>query len=144
MPRELGLSVWEVIGAAATKPFGFMPFYPGPGLGGHCLPSDPYYLSWKVRLEGYEPRFISFADEIKGTFVKYADGKLTLKVDDKDKEFNIPADLKVKRKFGKDGEEKEIAVRDILSSKFMKEGTKMTVTTDGDKVTDVKMERKGK
>jgi len=53
-----------VVSAAATKPFGFMPFWPGPGLGGHCLPSDPYYLSWKVRMAGYEPRFIAFADEI--------------------------------------------------------------------------------
>jgi UDP-N-acetyl-D-glucosamine dehydrogenase len=64
MCRKLGISVWEVVSAAATKPFGFMPFWPGPGLGGHCLPSDPYYLSWKIRMEGYEPRFISFADEI--------------------------------------------------------------------------------
>ena len=64
MCRRLGISVWEVIDAAATKPFGFMPFYPGPGLGGHCLPSDPHYLSWKMRLDGYEPRFIGFADDI--------------------------------------------------------------------------------
>jgi UDP-N-acetyl-D-glucosamine dehydrogenase len=64
MCRRLGISVWEVIAASATKPFGFMPFYPGPGLGGHCLPSDPHYLSWKLRLDGYEPRFIGFADEI--------------------------------------------------------------------------------
>ena len=64
MCRRLGISVWEVIGAAATKPFGFMPFYPGPGLGGHCLPSDPHYLSWRLRLDGYEPRFIAFADDI--------------------------------------------------------------------------------
>jgi UDP-N-acetyl-D-glucosamine dehydrogenase len=71
MCRKLGLSVWEVIGAAATKPFGFMPFYPGPGLGGHCLPSDPYYLSWKVRLAGYEPRFITFADEINRRMPEY-------------------------------------------------------------------------
>ena len=71
MCRKLGLSVWEVIGAAATKPFGFMPFWPGPGLGGHCLPSDPYYLSWKVRLEGYEPRFIAFADEINRRMPEY-------------------------------------------------------------------------
>jgi UDP-N-acetyl-D-glucosamine dehydrogenase len=71
MCRKLGLSVWEVIEAAATKPFGFMPFYPGPGLGGHCLPSDPYYLSWKVRLEGYEPRFITFADEINRRMPEY-------------------------------------------------------------------------
>ena len=71
MSRKLGISVWEVVAAAATKPFGFMPFYPGPGLGGHCLPSDPYYLSWKVRLEGYEPRFITFADEINRRMPSY-------------------------------------------------------------------------
>jgi UDP-N-acetyl-D-glucosamine dehydrogenase len=71
MCRRLGLSVWEVIAAASTKPFGFMPFYPGPGLGGHCLPSDPHYLSWKVRLEGYEPRFIAFADEINRRMPAY-------------------------------------------------------------------------
>jgi UDP-N-acetyl-D-glucosamine dehydrogenase len=71
MCRRLGLSVWEVIAAASTKPFGFMPFYPGPGLGGHCLPSDPHYLSWKVRLAGYEPRFITFADEINRRMPEY-------------------------------------------------------------------------
>ncbi len=71
MCKRLGVSVWEVIAGAATKPFGFMPFYPGPGLGGHCLPSDPHYLSWKVRLEGYEPRFITFADEINRAMPEY-------------------------------------------------------------------------
>src|SRR5439155_504389 len=71
MCRRLGISVWEVIGAAATKPFGFMSFYPGPGLGGHCLPSDPHYLSWRLRLEGYEPRFIAFADEINRRMPTY-------------------------------------------------------------------------
>jgi UDP-N-acetyl-D-glucosamine dehydrogenase len=71
MCRKLGISVWEVVAAAATKPFGFMPFWPGPGLGGHCLPSDPHYLSWKVRLEGYEPRFIAFADEINRQMPAY-------------------------------------------------------------------------
>jgi len=71
MCRKLGISVWEVIRAASTKPFGFMPFWPGPGLGGHCLPSDPHYLSWKVRLEGYEPRFIAFADEINRQMPAY-------------------------------------------------------------------------
>lgn len=69
--RRLGISVWEVIAAAATKPFGFMPFVPGPGLGGHCLPSDPHYLSWRVRLAGYEPRFIAFADEINSQMPTY-------------------------------------------------------------------------
>jgi UDP-N-acetyl-D-glucosamine dehydrogenase len=71
MCRRLGISVWEMVAAAATKPFGFMPFWPGPGLGGHCLPSDPHYLSWKVRLEGYEPRFIAFADEINRQMPAY-------------------------------------------------------------------------
>jgi UDP-N-acetyl-D-glucosamine dehydrogenase len=71
MCRRLGISVWEVIAAAATKPFGFMAFYPGPGLGGHCLPSDPHYLSWRVRLEGYEPRFIAFADQINASMPMY-------------------------------------------------------------------------
>ena len=62
--RKLGVDPWEVIAAAATKPFGFMPFYPGPGIGGHCIPVDPLYLSWKVRLTGYEAQFIALADQI--------------------------------------------------------------------------------
>ncbi len=64
MCRHLGVNTREVIDAAATKPFGFMPFYPGPGIGGHCIPVDPLYLSWKMRLNGYEARIISVADEI--------------------------------------------------------------------------------
>lgn len=62
--RSIGVDPWEVIEAAATKPFGFMPFYPGPGTGGHCIPLDPLYLSWKVRLNGFETRFIALADHI--------------------------------------------------------------------------------
>jgi UDP-N-acetyl-D-glucosamine dehydrogenase len=64
MCSHLGVSVWEVIDAAATKPFGFMPFFPGPGIGGHCIPIDPMYLAWKLRLNGYEARFIALADEV--------------------------------------------------------------------------------
>ena len=64
MCRYLGVDSREVIDAAATKPFGFMPFYPGPGIGGHCIPVDPLYLSWKMRVTGYEARFISLADDI--------------------------------------------------------------------------------
>ena len=60
----MGIDVWEVIEAAATKPFGFMPFYPGPGLGGHCLPIDPLYLSWKARLHDFEAHLIQVASEI--------------------------------------------------------------------------------
>src|SRR5579863_5293146 len=61
---RMGLDIWEVIDAAATKPFGFMPFYPGPGLGGHCIPVDPYYLSWKAREFDFATRFIELAGEI--------------------------------------------------------------------------------
>jgi UDP-N-acetyl-D-glucosamine dehydrogenase len=62
--RRIGVDPWEVIEAAATKPFGFMPFYPGPGIGGHCIPVDPLYLSWKIRLAGHETQFIALADQI--------------------------------------------------------------------------------
>jgi len=61
MCKKMDIDVWEVIDAAATKPFGFMPFYPGPGLGGHCIPIDPFYLSWKARASGFETRFIELA-----------------------------------------------------------------------------------
>jgi UDP-N-acetyl-D-glucosamine dehydrogenase len=61
MCQQFGINVWEVIDAAKTKPFGFMPFYPGPGLGDHCIPIDPYYRTWKARLNGFEPRLIEMA-----------------------------------------------------------------------------------
>src|SRR6266446_798283 len=64
MCARLGVDVWEVIDSAATKPFGFMPFYPGPGLGGHCIPIDPLYLSWKLRTLNYKARFIDLASEV--------------------------------------------------------------------------------
>ncbi|MCB9890287.1 MAG: nucleotide sugar dehydrogenase [Planctomycetes bacterium] len=69
--RRLGISVFEVIDAAATKPFGFMPFRPGPGLGGHCLPIDPLYLSWKMRTLDYKVRFIELADEVNSAMPGY-------------------------------------------------------------------------
>lgn len=64
MCNKLNIDVWEVIDAAATKPFGFMPFYPGPGLGGHCIPIDPFYLSWKAKMSGFEARFIDLAAQV--------------------------------------------------------------------------------
>jgi len=71
MCDRVDIDVWEVIDAAATKPFGFMPFYPGPGLGGHCIPIDPHYLSWKIKQTGYEPRFIELASEINGKMPEF-------------------------------------------------------------------------
>jgi UDP-N-acetyl-D-glucosamine dehydrogenase len=67
MAHRMNIDVWEVIEAASTKPFGFMPFYPGPGLGGHCIPIDPFYLSWKARQNGFECRFIELAGHINGS-----------------------------------------------------------------------------
>ena len=71
MCRKMDINVWEVIDAAKTKPFGFMPFYPGPGLGGHCIPIDPYYLSWKARQSGFECRFIELAGQVNGAMPDY-------------------------------------------------------------------------
>jgi len=76
MCDRLGVNVWEVIDAAATKPFGFMPFYPGPGLGGHCIPVDPFYLSWKVREVGFEARFIELAGHVNGAMPNHVVDKV--------------------------------------------------------------------
>jgi len=70
------IDVWEVIEAAATKPFGFMPFYPGPGLGGHCIPVDPFYLSWKAKMDGAEARFIELAGQINAAMPRYVVSKI--------------------------------------------------------------------
>jgi UDP-N-acetyl-D-glucosamine dehydrogenase len=67
MSHRMNIDVWEVIDAASTKPFGFMPFYPGPGLGGHCIPIDPHYLSWKARQNGFECRFIELAGHVNSS-----------------------------------------------------------------------------
>jgi UDP-N-acetyl-D-glucosamine dehydrogenase len=74
MCRSFALDVWEIIDAAATKPFGFMPFYPGPGLGGHCIPIDPLYLSWKARVHGFEPRFIDLAHQVNSAMPRHVVG----------------------------------------------------------------------
>jgi len=71
MSHRMNLDVWEVIDAASTKPFGFMPFYPGPGLGGHCIPIDPFYLSWKARQNGFECRFIELAGHVNSSMPEY-------------------------------------------------------------------------
>ena len=76
MCDKLGINVWEVIHAAATKPFGFMPFYPGPGLGGHCIPIDPHYLSWKLKALNYNARFIELASEINTSMPLYVVNKV--------------------------------------------------------------------
>ena len=77
MSQRLGIDVWEVIDAAKTKPFGFMAFYPGPGLGGHCIPVDPYYLSWKARMHDFEPRFIELAGIVNESMPRFVVERIT-------------------------------------------------------------------
>jgi UDP-N-acetyl-D-glucosamine dehydrogenase len=77
MCGALKINVWEVIDAAKTKPFGFMPFYPGPGLGGHCIPIDPFYLSWKAKMNGFDARFIELAGAINEGMPRYVVEKVT-------------------------------------------------------------------
>ena len=85
MCDRMGINVWEVIEAAATKPFGFMPFYPGPGLGGHCIPIDPFYLSWKTKQAGIEARFIELAGYINGQMPHFVVDKIQNALNDQSK-----------------------------------------------------------
>ena len=85
MCRRLKVSVWEVIDAAATKPFGFMAFYPGPGLGGHCIPIDPLYLSWKLKTLNYRARFIELASEINAGMPEYVVERLVEALNDRER-----------------------------------------------------------
>jgi UDP-N-acetyl-D-glucosamine dehydrogenase len=85
MCGHLGVDVWEVIDAAATKPFGFMKFTPGPGLGGHCIPIDPLYLSWKMKSFHYNARFIELASEINTNMPRYVVSRVMEALNDRDK-----------------------------------------------------------
>lgn len=88
MCSKLGIDTWEVIDAAASKPFGFMPFYPGPGLGGHCIPVDPHYLSWKLKTLNYSARFIELAGEINSSMPGYVVQKVAESLNDNKRSIN--------------------------------------------------------
>jgi UDP-N-acetyl-D-glucosamine dehydrogenase len=88
MCNRMGLDVWEVIDAAKTKPFGFMPFYPGPGLGGHCIPIDPFYLSWKARQYNFEARFIELAGSVNGAMPEFVVQRIIDALNSKKKALN--------------------------------------------------------
>ena len=88
MCDKLGLNTWEVVDAAASKPYGFMPFYPGPGLGGHCIPVDPLYLSWKLRTLNYTARFIELASEVNSHMPDHVVGKIAGALNDESKAVN--------------------------------------------------------
>src|SRR5205085_5545994 len=83
--QDMDIDVWEVVKAASTKPFGFMPFYPGPGLGGHCIPIDPFYLTWKAREVGRHTKFIELAGEVNASMPKYVVGRLALALNEQGK-----------------------------------------------------------
>ncbi|MDP6279071.1 MAG: nucleotide sugar dehydrogenase [Nitrospinota bacterium] len=88
MCHNLDVNIWEVIDAAKTKPFGFMPFYPGPGLGGHCIPVDPIYLSWKARQMGFEARFIALADQVNSSMPQFVVDLVVKALGDRGKALN--------------------------------------------------------
>ena len=88
MCDRMNIDVWEVVDAAKTKPFGFMAFYPGPGLGGHCIPIDPFYLSWKAKQSGFDPRFIELAGHINGGMPHYVVEKIADALNTKRKSLN--------------------------------------------------------
>src|SRR5687767_3414457 len=88
MSHRMNIDVWEVIDAAKTKPFGFMPFYPGPGLGGHCIPIDPFYLSWKAKQNGFECLFIEPAGHVNGSMPEYVVERIGEALNTKKKAFN--------------------------------------------------------
>jgi UDP-N-acetyl-D-glucosamine dehydrogenase len=85
LAHRMGIDIWEVIEAASTKPFGFTPFYPGPGLGGHCIPIDPYYLSWKAQEYDFSTRFIQLAGEVNTSIPYYVVERIGLALNDRSK-----------------------------------------------------------
>ncbi len=93
MCDRLGINVWEVVDAASSKPYGFIPFFPGPGLGGHCIPVDPHYLSWKLKMLNYRARFIELAGEINAEMPHYVVGKVTEALNSRRKSVNGSAIL---------------------------------------------------
>ena len=102
MCDKLGIDVWEVIDAAKTKPYGFMPFYPGPGVGGHCIPVDPIYLSWKARMHGFEARFIDLASQVNSEMPHYVVSKVIEGLNDQRKALRCSTVLVVGAAYKKD------------------------------------------
>ncbi|HEX2619278.1 MAG TPA: nucleotide sugar dehydrogenase [Phototrophicaceae bacterium] len=116
MCDKLGINVWEVIEAAKSKPFGFMPFYPGPGLGGHCIPIDPHYLSWKLKTLNYTARFIELASEINTSMPVYVVSKIADALNDEGKAVRGSSILVLGTAYKRDVDDvRESPALDILS-----------------------------
>ncbi len=121
MCDALGVDVWEVIDAAATKPFGFMPFYPGPGLGGHCIPVDPFYLSWKLKTLNQTARFIELAGDVNGRMPSFVVGKVTDALNERRKAVNgarvLVLGVAYKRDVGDIRESPALEILELLAAK---------------------------
>ena len=118
---RMGIDIWEVIEAASTKPFGFSPFYPGPGMGGHCIPIDPFYLSWKAREYDFTTRFIELAGEINVTVPYYVVSKITDALNERKKSLKGAKILVLGVAFKKDvddaRESPALAIMELLKKK---------------------------
>lgn len=123
MCDRLGIDVWEVVEGASTKPFGFMPFYPGPGIGGHCIPIDPYYLSWKARSVGFEARFITLAGDINSYMPRHVVHKVGEALNSAEKSINGADILVLGVAYKKDiDDERESPAADIIDLLLEKGG----------------------
>ena len=121
MCQVLGIDVWEVIDAASTKPFGFMPFYPGPGLGGHCLPVDPQYLSWKLKTLNYHARFIELATDVNASMPAFVVSRIADALNDEGKAVNGSKIIIIGLSYKKDvGDLRESPALDILKLLYQK------------------------
>jgi len=122
--HEMGIDIWEVIAAARTKPFGFMPFYPGPGLGGHCIPIDPFYLTWKAREYQQQTRFIELAGEINTAMPQYVVNRLAEALNARKKPLNgsrvLLLGLAYKQDVDDDRESPTYALMDLLKKQGAK------------------------
>jgi UDP-N-acetyl-D-glucosamine dehydrogenase len=116
----MGVDIWEVVAAASTKPFGFMPFYPGPGLGGHCIPIDPFYLSWKAKEFGLPARFIELAGEINKAMPRYVVSRICDALNDRSKSLRgarvLLLGLAYKKNVDDDRESPTYAIWDLLNA----------------------------
>lgn len=124
--NTLGIDIWEVISAAKTKPFGFMPFYPGPGIGGHCLPIDPLYLSWKSRKHGYEARLIELASQVNEHMPRYVVERVALLLNQRRTAVKKSSVLVLGVAYKKDvNDYRESPALEILTE-FLREGANVT------------------
>jgi UDP-N-acetyl-D-glucosamine dehydrogenase len=123
---RMGIDIWEVVDAAKTKPFGYMPFYPGPGLGGHCIPIDPFYLTWKAREYGVATRFIELAGEINIAMPKYVVSRLLEALSDRGKSLKGANILLLGIAYKKDVDDMRESPSFILWELLLERGAKVT------------------